>query len=101
MDVKNKTIASEIIAGQANRLKDILFELDCTVDDLLEKGKFALAESMELFDEAPDTTEKACAFAYNQKRINMLICIAFDYLAQAQSTLNTIVIRERRKQQEE
>ena len=39
-----ENMASEIIAEQDKQLKNIIFELDSMIDDLLEKSKFALAE---------------------------------------------------------
>ena len=88
-----ENMASEIIAEQDKQLKNIIFELDSMIDDLLEKSKFALAELMDLVDEKPENVNDACVFSSNQKRMNMFVNIAFDYLYQAQSALNEIVAR--------
>lgn len=96
MENKNITIASEIIAAQENRLKTIISELGSTVDDLLEKSKFILTELMDLVDEKPEDINDTCVFASNQRRINMLVNIAFDYLHQAQVRIGEIVTREQK-----
>ena len=54
MNVEKQTLASEIIAEHEEHLNRIIFELDSTIDDLLEKGKFALTELMDLIDERPE-----------------------------------------------
>lgn len=96
MDVENQTLASELIAEQEKRRKKIIFELDSTVDDLLEKSKFILNELMDLVDEKPEDINDTCAFASNQRRMNMLANIAFDYLHQAQVGIGEIVTREQK-----
>lgn len=101
MENEGKTIASEIILEQENRLKVIISELDSTIDDLLEKGKFALCELMDLVDEKPEDINDTCAFTSNQRRMNMLANIAFDYLYRAQNELEEMVTLERRKQKED
>ena len=101
MENEGKTISSEIISEQENRLKVIISELDSTIDDLLEKGKFALCELMDLVDEKPEDINDTCAFASNQRRMNMLANIAFDYLYRAQNELEEMVTLERRKQKED
>lgn len=101
MENEGKTISSEIISEQENRLKVIISELDSTIDDLLEKGKFALCELMDLVDEKPEDINDTCAFASNQRRMNMLANIAFDYLYRAQGGLEEIVTLECRKQKED
>ena len=88
-----ENMASEIIAEQDKQLKNIIFQLHSMIDDLLEKSKFALAELMDLVDEKPENVNDACVFSSNQKRMNMFVNIAFDYLYQAQSALNEIVVR--------
>ena len=98
--MENKTMASEIITEQEDRLKAIISELDSTIDDSLEKEKFALAELMDLIDEEPDNISAACAFANNQYRMNMLARIAFDYSCQTKEILAGIVDRECGKQKE-
>ena len=101
MENESKTISSEIISEQENRLKVIISELDSTINDFLEKGKFALIELMELIDEKPSNINAACMFAGKQERVNMFVNIAFDYLHRAQGGLEEIVTMERRKQKED
>lgn len=96
MDVENQTLASELIAEQEKRREKIIFELDSTIDDLLEKSKFILNELMDLVDEKPEDINDTCAFASNQRRMNMLVNIAFDYLHQAQVGIEEIVTREQK-----
>lgn len=96
MDVKNQTLASELVMEQEEQRKRIVFELDSTIDDLLEKGKFVLTELMDLVDEKPEDINDTCTFISKQRRMNMLVNIAFDYLHQAQVGIEEIVIRERK-----
>lgn len=96
MDVENQTLASEFIAEQEKRRKKIIFELDSTIDDFLEKSKFILNELIDLVDEKPKDANGVYAFAIDQRRMNMLANIAFDYLHQAQVGIEEIVTRERK-----
>lgn len=74
------------------RLQTVVSELDNTVDDFLEKGKFALMELMEVSAvHADDTPDER---AHNLNRVHMLADIAYDYLVQAQSVLEDIAARE-------
>lgn len=99
MDNENRTMASEIIASQEEKLRIIISELDSTIDDLLWKGKFVLTELMDLTEKGSDNEKEACEFAYNQERMDMLAHIAFDYVHQAQCVLNEIVVRESKMKQ--
>lgn len=101
MDNESRTMANEIIADQEETIRTIISELDSVIDDFLEKGKFALTELMELTEKSPNNEKGACEFAYNQKRMDMLVNIAFDYVYRAQCGLNEIVIRERREQRKD
>ncbi len=94
MNVEKQTLASEIIAEHEEHLNRIIFELDSTIDDLLEKGKFAL------IDERPENVNDACSFASNQEKMNMFAHVAFDYLDRVQSGIGEIVIKERRRMDE-
>ena len=100
MNVEKQTLASEIIAEHEEHLNRIIFELDSTIDELLEKGKFALTELMDLIDERPENVNDACSFASNQEKMNMFAHVAFDYLDRVQSGIGEIVIKERRRMDE-
>ena len=89
MDSNIKTVTEA-----ERRLQTVVSEFDNTVDDFLQKGKFALMELMEVSavhaDDTPD--ERA-----HLNRAHMLADIAYDYLAQAQSALTCLIIRENRE----
>ncbi len=80
------------VTGPEERLQTVISELDTTVDDFLEKGKFALMELMEAAavhaDDTPDIRTR------NLNRANTLADITHDYLTQAQSVITCIVLRE-------
>lgn len=96
MDNENKTMASEIIAEQKNRLKVVINELESTIDDFLEKVQFVLAQLIELTEENPKNVEEACEFANYQNEMNMFAHIAHDYVCRAQYGIEEIVTREYR-----
>ena len=74
------------------RLQAVISELDDTMDDFLEKSRFVLMELVKVstihVDDTPDTRTR------NLNRANMLANIAYDYLAQAQSAITSLVLRE-------
>lgn len=80
------------VTGPDERLQTVISELDTTVDDFLEKGKFALMELMEVAavhaDDTPNIRTR------NLNRANTLADITHDYLTQAQSVITSIVLRE-------
>lgn len=80
------------VIGPEERLQTVISELDTTVDDFLEKGKFALMELIEVAavhaDDTPDIRTR------NLNRANTLADITHDYLTQAQSVITSIVLQE-------
>ena len=96
----NQTLASEIITDQEKRLDRIIMSLD-SIDILMDKGKFALSELMELTSIRPDNMQEVHSFAAaNQQRMDMFIYIAFDYLHQAQHKLKEIIAKEENNESE-
>lgn len=93
----NKTIASEIIAEQQDRMAAVLCELEC-MDCDFDKAAFVLGEVGELIDmREPETMEDALRIHLKQRDIANFAAIAFDYVKKAQSTISDIVVRERRR----
>ncbi len=80
------------VTGPDERLQTVISELDTTVDDFLEKGRFVLMELMEAAaihtDDTPDIRTR------NLSKANTLADITHDYLTQAQSVITSIVLRE-------
>ena len=74
------------------RLQAVISELDDTVDNFLEKGRFVLMDLVEVsglhVDDTPDIRTR------NLNKANMLANIAYDYLAQAQSVITSLVLQE-------
>ena len=97
----DQTLASEIITDQENRVDRIISSLD-SIDILMDKGKFALSELMELTSSVrPDNMQEARSFAaVNKQRMDMFIYIAFDYLRQAQRELKEIIAKEESNESE-
>lgn len=80
------------VTGAEERLQTIIEGLDIVAEDFLEKGKFILSELMETTkiyrDDTPNIRTE------NLNRANKLADVALDYLAQAQSVLVNLKIRE-------
>lgn len=81
------------------RLRTVIEELDVTVGDMLDKADFILTELMEAAavhaDDTPDDKNNKLG------RVNRLAEIVYDYHAQAQSALTSLILRERREFTEE
>ena len=73
------------------RLQTVISELDVTIGDLLDKADFALMELMEGLKNSQKNDVRRMA------RTDTYANIAYDYLAQAQSTLTSLILRERRE----
>lgn len=85
---------------QKDRLEMVIYELDSTINDFLEKGLFSITQLMELTSGEPEDEKEVHLFAHEQSRMNMFANIAYDFVYQAQHELNEIICREYRKQQE-
>lgn len=85
---------------QKDKLNTVIYELDATIDDFLEKGKFLIGQLMELTEKEPEGEREVHFFANEQSRMNMLSNMAFDYIYQAQNTLKEIVTREQKELKE-
>lgn len=73
------------------RLQTVIYELENTISDLLNKADFALTELMEgLENDRIDTARKTV-------KEEVYAGIAYDYLTQAQSGLTDIILRESRE----
>lgn len=73
------------------RLQTIISELDITISDLLDKAGFALMELVEgLRDPRKDDVRRMV-------KADTYADIAYDYLTRAQSTLTSLILRERRE----
>lgn len=83
---------------QKDRLEMVIYELDATIDDFLEKGKFLIMQLMELTDRNLEDEKEVYLFAHEQSRMNMFANMAFDYIYKAQNELKEIVTREERKE---
>lgn len=97
-NMENRTTASEIIAEQESRLKAVLYELEATVLDSLEKCNFALGNLLGLTVDEIQTKEAALEYAVNYQHLTMYTNIAIDYLAQAIRTIEDIIQRERKQE---
>lgn len=94
--MKSKVLASEIIAEQESRLRDVVMELDC-MDIDFDKTSFILGELIDSIDlEEPKTMDDALLLHEKQMRIDMYVGIVADYVRKIQTTISDIVIRERR-----
>lgn len=76
----NQPLASEIIAEISSNLNNI--------NDLLEKGIFAITELIDIVSDELCTEDDIRLFAFNQEKINMYAHIAFDYLLQAKNSID-------------
>lgn len=85
---------------QKDRLGTVIYELDSTIDDFLEKGKFLIRQLMEITDRELNGEREVYFFANEQNRMNMLANMAFDYIYQAQNELKEIVTREQEERKE-
>lgn len=83
----NTTLASEIIAEQESRLR--------TVMDDLGMSRFIMGELLSIVDEPVNNEKEVAEYAYDQSRIERFTCIAIDYLARAQRTIEDTIQREK------
>lgn len=83
---------------QKDRLETVIYELDATIGDFLEKGLFSITQLMELTSGEPEDEKEVHLFAHEQSRMNMFANMAFDYIYKAQNELKEIVTREERKE---
>ncbi|MDO4341043.1 MAG: hypothetical protein Q4C91_23700, partial [Eubacteriales bacterium] len=91
----NKTVASEIIAEQQDRMRSVLYELDSMIAGDLEKCRFILGELLDMADKPINSEKEAIVYACNQSRMEKCACIAIDYLANVQRTIEDIIQREK------
>lgn len=99
--MENRTTASEIIVEQESRMRTVLYELDATIMEDLERCRFVLGELLNMAGEPVNSEKEALAYASNQSRIEQYACIAVDYLANVQRTIEDIVRRERKQEDRE
>lgn len=85
------------VTGAEERLQMVISELDITIDFLLEKSMFLVLELQEMANKDISDEKGAIRFAYNQPRMYMVSAIAYDYLAQMQSALTSLIIQENRE----
>lgn len=85
---------------QKDRLETVIYELDSTINDFLEKGLFSITQLMELTSGEPEDEKEVYLFAHEQSRMNMFANMAFDYIYRAQNELNEIICREYRERKE-
>lgn len=72
------------------RLQAVIYELENTISDLLDKADFALAELKEGLENDQENTVRKMVKA------EVFTDIAYDYLARAQGGLADIIVRESR-----
>lgn len=89
--MESKVLASEIIAEQESRLKNVVLELDC-MDIDFDKATFILGELIDLKE--PKTMDDALLLHEKQMRIDMYVGIVADYVRKIQTTISDIVVRE-------
>ncbi|MFG6330505.1 MAG: hypothetical protein K1W28_01545 [Lachnospiraceae bacterium] len=83
------------VTGAEERLQAVIEELDIVAEDFLEKGKFILSELTKTTTISRNDTPNIRT--ENLNRANKLADVALDYLAQAQSVLVNLKIREGRQ----
>ena len=80
---------------QENRLQAVVFEMQETLDDLLDKGLFALTELIETIGKSTqaDMSEECSLY-----KMTIRADITKDYILQAQKAIEDIIARENRSQ---